>query len=174
MLLLWVPGDDAVALPESAFTIPVNAKLLVRVRYVKTWQYERQEMSDRTRVGLYFADESAPPLRRIALVPGSPVTLPRASRALAIYPDSGLADRSVVVTAIRPGGQRDDLIAFHPRHGWARRYWFRDAVSLPRGTRLTVRITPESPALLPPGLTPAPPAAGRRQPAANRVFLNIM
>jgi hypothetical protein len=171
LLSLWVPGDEPVALAESRFLVPANAKVIVRVRYRKTWEYERREMSDESRVGLYFAATAAPSVRRVALSPGAPVTLSQASRALAIYPDPALSDTAVVVTAIRPDGRRDELIAFHPRRGWARRYWLREPVALPRGTRLMMRVTPESPALLPPGLTT--PAPGRRDPTTTRVFVNI-
>jgi len=46
------------------------------------------------------------------------------------------------VRATRADGRRDELIQFHARAGWARRFWFRDPVMLPRGTTLSVRITP--------------------------------
>ncbi len=171
MLSLWVPGDAAVPLVEAGLAFPRDAMLVVRVRYRKTWEYERREMTDESEIGVYFASASARPLRRLALSPTTPVTLAQSAQAIAIYPDSALSDVGVVVTATRPDGRRDELIAFHPRRGWARRAWFREPVSLPRGTRLSVRITPDSPALLPPGYL-APPAP--RDPPSSRVFVNVM
>jgi hypothetical protein len=171
LLSLWVPGDETVPLVQGGLAMPRDAKLIVRVRYRKTWEYERREIVDESRVGLYFASAPVRPVQRVALAPGAPVTLARASQALAIYPDPALSGAGVVVTATRPDGRRDELIAFHPRPGWARRYWYRDPVALPRGTRLSVRITPESPALLPPGFIAPPPAP--RPASTSRVFVNI-
>ena len=171
MLALWVPGDEAVPLVASGLILPRGATLLVRVRYRKTWEYERREMADESRIGVYFATAPTRTVRRVALAPGALVTLPRAAQALAVYPDLALSDTSVAVTAVHPGGRREELIAFQPRRGWARRYWFREPIPLPRGTRLTVRMTPDSPALLPPGVT-APPA--RRDSSTSRVFVNIV
>jgi hypothetical protein len=168
-LSLWVPGDDAVAVERSAFAIPAGRSLLVKIRYRKTWEYEHKAMADQSRVGLYFAPSPAPPVKAVTLTPGSPVTLARDAQALAIYPDAALADVGITVTATRPSGQRDELMAFHPRAGWARRYWFREPVPLPRGTRLEMRVTTLSPALLPPGITPPKPPA----PPAARVTVNF-
>jgi hypothetical protein len=171
LLSLWVPGDEPGPFAQGALAIPRNAKLIVRVRYRKTWEYERREMVDASRVALYFAAAPVRPVQRVALAPGAPVTLARASQALAIYPDPALSGAGVVVTATRPNGRRDELIAFHARPGWARRYWYREPVPLPRGTRLSVRITPESPALLPPGFVSPPPTP--RRASTSRVFVNI-
>ena len=38
----------------------------------------------------------------------------------AIYPDPGLSDAAVTVTAIRPDKSREEVIAFRPQAGWAR------------------------------------------------------
>ena len=35
------------------------------------------------------------------------------------------------------------LIAFRPRTEWSRRYWFREPILLPRGTRIRVSADPE-------------------------------
>jgi hypothetical protein len=171
LLSLWVPGDEVVPLRDAGFVVPAGAKVVVRVRYRKTWEYERREMSDESRVALYFAAAAAKPVKRITLSAGKSVILPRDSRALAIYPDPSLADVGIVVTATAPGGRRDELIAFHPRAGWARRFWLREPLALPAGTRLSIRVIPESPALLPPGF-PAPPA--RPAPSDARVYVNVM
>ena len=149
LLALWVPGDEPAPVARGAFRIPAGAALRVRMRYQRTWSYEGKSMSDRSRVGLYFAPAPAPPVRAVAISPMRPVTLPQAVRALAVYPDKALASAGVVITATRPGGRREELIAFHPRAGWARRFWLREPLTLPQGTVVSVRLTPDPPALFP-------------------------
>jgi hypothetical protein len=59
-ILLWHPGDEPVALDEAAFRLPAGGELVVKVRYRKTWEYERQVMTDRSSIGLYFTDVTTP------------------------------------------------------------------------------------------------------------------
>jgi hypothetical protein len=136
-LLLWQPGDEPMALDGAAFRLPAGAELVVRIRYKKTWEYERKAMTDRSAVGLYFATGSLPEVRALHLtLPG--LVLDDDLRVLAIAPDPALAGIDVRVDAARPDGSRQTLIAFRPAAGWARRYWFDTPVALPRGTRLGV------------------------------------
>jgi hypothetical protein len=156
-LALWVPGDPPVPLAAGAgLLLPAGADLIVRIRYLKTWEYEHREMSDRSSVGLYFADEPAETVRALGVRMGTTV-IGEPVRALAVYPDPALASAQVRAVATRPDGSREELIAFRPRPGWARRYWFAEPVALPRGTRIEVTGTPDA-ALLPPGALPQPPA----------------
>jgi hypothetical protein len=75
---------------------------------------------------------------------------------LSVYPSDTLAGTGVVLTAVAPDGSRTELIAFHPRAGWTRRYWFREPVQLARGTQLEVRVSFDDEApLLPLLATPA-------------------
>ena len=150
LLALWVPADEPTPIARGALQIPAGAPLRVRMRYRRTWSYEGKAMTDRSRLGLYFAPVAAPPVRAVVLSPTRPVTLPQTVRALAVYPDVALSNTGVVITATRPGGKRDELIAFHPRPGWARRYWFREPLVLPQGTVLSIRLTPDSLDLFPP------------------------
>ncbi|HET9358608.1 MAG TPA: hypothetical protein VFO58_02610, partial [Vicinamibacterales bacterium] len=55
LLAMWLPGDEPIMLDDAGFELPPGAELLVRVRYKKTWQFEREEMKDRSTIGLYFA-----------------------------------------------------------------------------------------------------------------------
>jgi hypothetical protein len=177
VLALWLPGDEPI--PPSgnaAFEVPARAELLVRIRYRKTWQYERQEIRDRSTVGLYFSGgvPASEPVRALALTdegPGLQVNASRRyfsqpltsdARALAIYPNEHPANAGIVVAAVGPDGARRELIAFHPQRDWTRRYWFREPISLARGTRLetTVTIDDETPAL--------PVGAGREPQAQDR------
>jgi hypothetical protein len=172
MLAVWVPGDDPIAAEGgAAFELPAGAELAVRIRYKKTWQYERKELRDRSTIGLYFARDGADPVRALAIAgsPSSPSSVPgRQSisqiidedlRAIAVYPNEHPPNAGIVVTAIAPDGSRRELIAFHPRPDWARRYWFQEPILLARGTRLetTVAIDDETP-LLPLGPAPQPQA----------------
>ena len=185
ILALWLPGDDPVPpAGTAAFEVPPGSELVVRIRYRKTWQYERQEMRDRSVVGLYFARDASQPIRAIALTHDGPAlqtndsrrqyseTIPDNVRALAIYPRNLPSNVGIVVTAVSPAGARRELIAFHPQRDWARRYWFQEPVSLERGTRIetTVSVDGTSPAL-PPGPAREPEA---QDLSAVRLTLNVV
>jgi len=170
VLGLWLPGDPPVALDDRlAFELPAGAAITLRVQYRKTWEYERKEMADRSTVGLYFAKEPATVVRKITA--GSAIT--EDLRALAIYPRAGLVNASVSVVAERPDGSRVDLIAFHPRPDWARRYWFVESIPLPRNTKIavTTKADDEIP-LLP--LSVAPNAQTRTESSSVVLVLNVV
>ncbi|HTM03618.1 MAG TPA: hypothetical protein VL173_08950 [Vicinamibacterales bacterium] len=142
-LSLWQPGDEPVAASgTNAFMVPAGSELAVRIRYRKTWHYERMPMRDRSSIGLYLATAASVPVRSVPLSSTRATTTTRASRALAIYADDMPADTGVVVTATLPNGRRLDLIAFHPRPGWSHRFWYAQPIALPRGTRIAVRVVP--------------------------------
>jgi hypothetical protein len=166
-LAIWMPGEEPYALDAGlGFELPPSADLVVRVLYRKTWEYERQTLRDRSTIGLYFGEPSATPVQSIRLAPdaatdasGSRVafrrTLTEDARAIAIYPEGGANNTAVKVVATRPDGTSADLIAFHPRPDWAHRYWFREPISLPRGTTIQVTATPDTDVrLLPLSLPP--------------------
>ena len=185
MLGLWLPGDDPVAVEGNAgFEVPAGAELLVRVRYRKTWQYERKELRDRSVLGLYFAKDASQPVRALALTHDGPAlevngarrqfseAISEDVRALAIYPGGVPMNASIVVAAVGPDGSRRELIAFRPQRDWARRYWFRDPILLERGTRLetTVTIDDETPAL---PLSQGPASTQADSPAVS-LTLNVV
>jgi len=145
LIALWVPGDHPVALDTGlGFQVPAGAELVVRIHYQKTWQYERRAMTDESRVGLYFAEPGA---AEVQVLRGT--TVSQDVRALGLYADPNLSGAEVTLIAERPDGSRDELIAFRPRAEWPRRYWFREPIRLPRGTRLLVTADPEG-KLVPP------------------------
>jgi hypothetical protein len=94
------------------------------------------------------------------------------ARVLAVYPEAGVNSTAVKVVATRPDRTRVDLIAFHPRPDWVRRYWFREPIALPRGTVIetTVLFDDETP-LLPLSLSPA--TATRPDLSSMRLTLNV-
>jgi hypothetical protein len=156
----------------------------VRVLYRKTWEYERKELRDRSTVGLYFAPTPATSVQALRLAPDfTAVATPERFafrrvlsedvRALAIYPETGVNNASVTVVATRPDKTRVDLIAFHPRPDWSRRYWFREPVALPRGTTIevTASFDDEAP-LMPLSLSPA--TATRPDLSSMRLTLNLV
>jgi hypothetical protein len=168
VLAMWLPGETAISPGAGgAFRLPAGAELVVRMRYKKTWQYERVAMTDRTTVGVYFASPPASEVRALTLVPAGgegkgsggndSVTFGYDAgddlRAVALYTDAALANATVQVTAVRPNGSREEIIRFRPQPEWARRYWFEKPIALPRGTRVEVATTADAP-LLPPGSVP--------------------
>jgi hypothetical protein len=142
-------------------------------------------MQDRSTVGLYLAKEPSTPIRALALLPVTSTTdavsrrhsvsrtLDEDVRALAIYPNQALARSGVKVTAVAPGGVRTTLIDFHPRAGWARRFWFREPIALRRGTTIETTVTyDDEPMTLPPGA--AGPVAPRPDRSALGLTLNVV
>ena len=176
VLALWAPGDHPVPADEGlGFELPRESDVIVRIQYRKTWEYENRAMTDRTALGLYFADDAAtaiealPLTGRTAADSSTAATLAEPVRAIAIYPDPGFAEAAVTVVAVRPDRSRETLIAFRPRRGWARRYWFREPITLPRGTRIELQASADA-ALLPPGaVAPATATADR-----FRLTLNVV
>jgi hypothetical protein len=163
LLALWIPGDHPVPLDTGiGFRLPDDAELVLRVRYRKTWENERAALTDRSSVGLYFADAPETEVRALELAAGT-TTIGDPVRALAIYPHDNAASARVSVTAIGPDGAREEMISFRPLPGWARRYWFAQPILLRRGTRVEVRAAFDEETLLPPGTLPsAPPADASR------------
>ena len=184
-LALWLPGETPSPLDAGlGFELPVAAELVVRVLYRKTWEYERQELRDRSTIGIYFAPASATAVRSVDVAPditAGPTpdrvvfrrTLAEDARAIAIYPAAGLHRTAVRVTAARPDGTRADLIAFHPRPDWMHRYWFREPVPLPRGTVIEVTAALDDDALLLP-LSLAPATATKQDLSSVRLTLNVV
>jgi hypothetical protein len=170
LLALWQPGSPATEVHEATgFQLPAGATLTLGVEYRRNWRHERAPLTDRPRVGLYFADDGAAVMRAFTLAPdgheragaGGELlfidTVPRDLGAIAIYPDPSLAGVQVTVVAVPGDGARLVLFDSRLRAGWARRYVYREPVPLRAGTRLEVTARSEPAALLPPGLTrPAP------------------
>jgi hypothetical protein len=68
-----------------------------------------------------------------------PLSLERATTAIAITPHDLPDGASMEVTAHEPDGSVEHLIWLRNyRRAWARTYWFRDPISLPAGTRIVV------------------------------------
>ena len=144
----------------------------MRIHYKKTWQFEGKALTDRSTVGLYFAqrrhaqellslpiDSPAPPraapIRRIRFSR----TLAEDVQALALSPDKVPGNISLQVEAIKPDGSRVPMIRLNTRADWDRRYWFEKPMTLPRGTRVEVTANLQDPDMLSAAFTSTPGAA---------------
>ena len=148
VLARWVPGQDAESVEGAAFRLPAGAELAVSIRYKKTWSYEGKTLSDRSTIGLYFA-QAASELTPVAIASapltaakGQPFsfsrTLDQDVRAFAINPEQVPDDVSLQIEAVTPDGTRTPLLRFVTRADWARRYWLGKPLSLPKGTKIEV------------------------------------
>jgi hypothetical protein len=55
----WHPGFGAVPVKDGrGVDLPPHAELVLALRYKKTWQYDGQQVSDRSAIGLYFAERT--------------------------------------------------------------------------------------------------------------------
>jgi hypothetical protein len=136
IVAVWSPGNDSVSPPDGvAFVFPRSATLVARITYRKTWKYENTSMSDRSRVGVYFASQLRP--REILAMPVSTGTVVADDvEAIAVRAEASAADTDVRVTAALPGGSHASMIRFTGQPEWPMRFWYAQPVALPRGTRL--------------------------------------
>lgn len=172
VLAVWEPGDDAAAAPPgSAFRLPPAATIHLRIFYKKAWQDERQTRSDRSIVGLYFADPASP-IQPIESVPvdaleasagGTAVRqvradAPGALRILAVRPSLDQPYAALELTAILPSNERVTVLKLRgARPEWPRRYWLTDPVVLPAGSALEVKAAPGDPDSGPLGVSVSAP-----------------
>jgi len=54
-LATWVPGRGASVPLASPVPVADGSAIVARILYKRTWKYEAQDLSDQSRVGLYFA-----------------------------------------------------------------------------------------------------------------------
>jgi hypothetical protein len=147
----WAPGSRPWVLPEGVgVRVPAGARLVMQVHYHPTGEPQ----SDRTQVGLHFADG---PIRKNFLIfalanftfeipPGAtryPVTasftIPRGVdvHALSIFPHMHLLGREMEVRAVLNNGTRRCLIDIDDwDFDWQDMYFYKDPVPLPGRTRL--------------------------------------
>lgn len=187
VLARWLPGQDAVAMENgAAFRLPAGAELVVNIRYKKTWSYEGKPMTDRSRVGVYFAPAAdARELTPLAIT-AAPVTATKGEhftlsrtldqdvQAFAINTEQAPDDVSLQVEAVMPDGTRSPLLRFVTRADWARRYYFEKPLALPRGTKIEITGIVEDPDLTSAafgGPSAAPKAAA---PRALKMALDVV
>lgn len=150
VLALWNPGGDTVEAPRgTAFRLPAGAAIGLRIRYKKTYEYEGKAMTDRSTVGLYFANGPAEAVRSLALTPAA-ITASGAApspsttaidddvEVVAIRDEIPTEALDVRVQATRPDGSHVPLIHLITRPTWHRRYWLEQPLVLPRGSRVEI------------------------------------
>lgn len=158
---LWVPGDQPVSLPAgTGFAVPNDSEIVVTLRLKKTWEHEREAMTDRSTLALYFADSGAAPVvsietgvgsERIGVRTVSSESVAARTRVLAVYPKAAAAGATITIDAYtKDGGLMQRVIEFRPQRGWERRYWLDEPLDLPPGTRLQTAVTFDPPPAQPP------------------------
>jgi mono/diheme cytochrome c family protein len=133
----WTPWAAA-SLPRGfAYRLPARSTVLLTVYYRRP----DGPAADASRVVFYFAEGPKREVERMVLPCGS-VRLPTSIDALAIRPAPGTEAGSMTVVARRPDRTLEPLAWFqrYPA-GHPQTYWFREAVSLPKGTSIDVKST---------------------------------
>jgi hypothetical protein len=188
ILARWVPGHDSQPIEGAAFRLPAGAELGLRIHYKKTWQFEGKPLTDRSTVGVYFAQENTEQ-ELLTLSLDSPVlpaadskerrvtfsqTIDQDVDALALSPGLVPPNITLRVEAVRPDGSRSPMIHLNTRSDWDRRYWFERPVALPRGTRVEVTANLDDPDLMSEAFgAPAAPRTGATV-STIRLALNVV
>jgi hypothetical protein len=147
----WIPGQKTIALPEGvAQLLPVGSRIAVRIHY----RGAGEDSKDLSAIGLYFA--KTPPRRQLqeigisnteAIIPTgeglqqvtAAFTIKDDAEAFAIRPRAHPLMMSLQATLYRPDGTQEVLIwARGYQFDWQPTYYFKQPVSLPKGTRIEV------------------------------------
>jgi hypothetical protein len=177
----WTPWLASTNLPEGvAYRLAPGARVVVEVYY----RAAEEPVTDRSAVGLYFADKAPARTARNIVIGSDSATIPaRTARhrvrlstvlsantsALAIWPELGEGSRSLEVTAGKPDGVVQPLLWIHDYdREWPTPYVFEAPVSLPRGTTISLTAYFENPGERPLTSRLRVSLAGSRQGAARR------
>ena len=142
---------------DAAVRLPANASIAVEIGY----RGGDQDITDKSELGLYFAEGDGPALDGLqlsapqkAVAPGAQndrarveTKLAAPTRLLAFWPEPGVGARSVEITAVTPDGVVRPLLWINEfRPEWRSPYLLASAVDLPQGSRLimTTYLTNES------------------------------
>jgi mono/diheme cytochrome c family protein len=156
LLAVWMPGDSPQRTPAgTAFDVAAGARLRLRIHYKKPWQDERKARSDRSIVGLYFAEERSPTRNVETVSIEQDTAAPRESETplsrrfdaaatiVSLRPQLDQPYAELEVHAVDPSGTDSALLRLHrPRPEWSRRYWLQTPANVAAGSRIEVRVVP--------------------------------
>ncbi|MBY0586982.1 redoxin domain-containing protein [bacterium] len=154
----WTPGMTPRFLPDRiGYPIPKKADLLLQLHLHPSGKVEK----DRSRIGLYFAKNEHDREQRMSRVPlvlgtfmidvaagekthqlGSEITLPAAVTLTSVLPHMHLIGKEMKITAYPPTGETVPLLWIKNwNFYWQDSYVYREPISLPAGTRITIEGT---------------------------------
>ena len=129
--------------------MPPGADIVVRVHYKKTWITEGSEFSDKSQVGLHFADGEAATIESIlvsspSVNTGDPIIFTHDFdtdiTVLALFPEVDIESSQLQVEGVTPAGKRIPMLWLRePDTGWPTRYWFNTPIVLPAGSQIEVK-----------------------------------
>jgi hypothetical protein len=154
ILGVWIPGQMGTIAEESAYRLPADAQLTLRIHYRKTWRDEGVVRSDQSTLGLYFAPRApTKTIRTLVLQKTQEIqaktdiirleqTFSRDITLNGIMPVMTSTGRSVRIEVKTPDSEEIDLlrIAIYDQ-GWPIRYDFHEPVYVPRGSRIIITGT---------------------------------
>lgn len=146
----WAPGNQPRQLPEGTARLLRKGELLVlETHYHKTG---RVEVDEGAQVALYFAKEPVKRQLHVHMIINPLVNIPAGKsdhtmnalwvvpqnvHALDVMPHMHLIGREISVIATFPDGSTRDLVAIKDwDFNWQETYQFKDALALPRGTKV--------------------------------------
>jgi hypothetical protein len=135
----WTPWHSFVQLPDGvAYRLPARSRIVVDIHYRGT----SESAIDRSTLGVFFA--TAPASRTATdLVVDSRTRLARDTRVWAIQPEIVAGLSSLEVSARRPDGGTDVLLALtNPSTEWPTPYLLKTPRLLTRGTEVLVIARP--------------------------------
>ena len=101
VLARWVPGHDPEPIDSgTAVRLPAGAALVARIHYKKTWQFEGKPLTDRSTVGVYFAQSKD--ARELLSVPITSAPLPPADALNRTVTFSQTIDEDMQALALAP------------------------------------------------------------------------
>jgi hypothetical protein len=141
VVAVWVPGQSPRLFdPAMGYEMPAAVPVAVRVTYRKTWRTEGDTLTDRSRLGWYFASGPSPvTVRREVIAPAHSWRPTRAARVLSLLPllPDGAEMRRVTIDVVRAGGVRETVARLDaPRPQWQRRLWLERPLTLGTGDAL--------------------------------------
>jgi len=150
----WSPGNAPLEMPEgTAMRLPKDSRVVMQLHFHPTGKPEQEQST----LHLNFA--ASPPVRHIVDVglvsrtidipPGDAsykvrdhFTIPVNVHAVGIIPHAHYVAREVKGWATLPGGRRVWLLWIRDwDFNWQDRYWYREPLALPEGTRVEMEFT---------------------------------